>query len=617
MAKEPIKHLSLLESEDLEEQSGRVQLRGQEVARLFRLLGGHPGPLWIGILLMFLATGAALLEPRLFGYAIDDAIIPKNESRLFQLTLIYFGVQVLRVLTTIGQGYFFTLLGQRVMQELRQSLLTHLQRLPVSLYDRTPAGRLVTRVTNDIGSLAEMFSAGFATIITNVLTVLGILIWLFILDFQLALVAMAIFPILAGFSIYFSARLRIAYREARNRLSALNSFLAENIMGMRVVQLFARESRQFARFEQVNARYTSAQIESIHVFAYFQPAITWASGISMTAVVAVGGYRAYHGDLAVGVLVAFFAYVLTAFQPLREIADKWNLFLSGMASAERIFSILDWPVEDEARGSLTVIDRSKLPAIRGEIIFENVWFAYSDENWVIRDLSCRIDPGARVGIVGHTGAGKSTIISLLLRFYEPNRGRILLDGRDLRSFDRRELRARLGMIQQEVFLFSGSLHENVTLFREGLEGSAEIPLGLQEKDLYERGVNLSMGERQRLAFYRARAAKPDLWILDEATANVDSTTEQEISALLRQESLGRTQILVAHRLATIRDADLILVLHHGQLVEQGSHDQLMKIQGVYSKMVELQRIEGKAQSAEGQRRDSDQRVGSSVPSGPA
>ncbi|NDD93040.1 ATP-binding cassette domain-containing protein, partial [bacterium] len=205
----------------------------------------------------------------------------------------------------------------------------------------------------------------------------------------------------------------------------------------------------------------------------------------------------------------------------------------------------------------------------------------------------------------------------LLRFYEPNRGRILLDGQDLRSFDRRELRARLGMIQQEVFLFSGSLRENVTLFREGLEQSAEIPLGLQEKDLYERGVNLSMGERQRLAFYRARAAKPDLWILDEATANVDSTTEQELSTLLRRESLGRTQILVAHRLATIRDADQILVLHHGQLVEQGSHDQLMKLQGVYAKMVELQRIEGKVQGADSYRHDSDQRVGSSVPSRPA
>ncbi|NDD92040.1 ABC transporter ATP-binding protein, partial [bacterium] len=402
MAKEPIKPPSILESEDLEEQSGRAAIRGKELRRLFGYLRAHPGPLFIGFFLMFLATGSALLEPRLFGYAIDDAIIPKNEARLLQLTVIYLVIQAVRVVTTIGQGYFFTLLGQRVMQDLRQSLLSHMQRLPVSLYDRTPAGKLVTRVTNDIASLAEMFSAGFATIITNVLTVVGILVWLFVLDFKLALVAMAIFPVLAGFSVYFSARLRVAYREARNRLSVLNSFLAENIMGMRVVQLFARESRQYALFEQVNQRYTIAQIESVNVFAYFQPAITWASGIAMTVVVAAGAYRAYHRDLAVGILVAFFAYVLSVFQPLREIADKWNLFLSGMASAERIFSILDWPLEDSAQSSLEAIDRSKLPKIGGEIVFENVWFAYSGEHWVLRDFNCRIQAGTRVGVVGHT-----------------------------------------------------------------------------------------------------------------------------------------------------------------------------------------------------------------------
>jgi ATP-binding cassette subfamily B protein len=334
----------------------------------------------------------------------------------------------------------------------------------------------------------------------------------------------------------------------------------------------------------------------------------------MAAVVAVGGLRAYQGEMPVGVLVAFFAYVLTVFQPIREIADKWNLFLSGMASAERIFSILDWPVEDQkqpampgrsgkglpsrrlSHDQLRPIHRDGLPALRGEIVFENVWFAYVDEQWVLQDFSCRISAGSRVGVVGHTGAGKSTLISLLLRFYEPGRGRILLDGRDLRDYDRRELRARIGMIQQDVFLFSGSLRENIDLFRDDVS-VVELPPGLAEKELYERGVNLSMGERQRLAFYRARAAKPDFWILDEATANVDSSTEQEISSLLRSEASGRTQILVAHRLATIRDADLILVLHQGQLLESGTHDELMAARGLYSKMVELQRIEGRVRAA--------------------
>ena len=584
------------EIDDLEEQSGRRVVRGREFRRILKLLRAHPGLLWGGLFLVLLATGAALFEPRIFGYAIDEAILPRDEPRLVRLAVLFLVVECVRMAATIGQGYLFTLLGQRVMQELRLALLAHLQRLPVSLHDRVPAGKLITRVTNDIASLAEMFSAGFVTIVANVLTVLGILAWLLVLDFRLALAAMAIFPVLIGFAIYFSAKLRVAYRDARSRLSAVNAFLAENIMGMRVVQLFVREERQMHRFHRVNEAYTEAQIGSVRVFAFFQPSITWASGIAMAAVVAWGGVRAHEGAMPVGVLVAFFAYVLTAFQPIREIADKWNLFLSGMASAERIFSILDWETEDSGAKALEPVRRDSLPRIRGEIVFENVWFAYVDEQWVLRDFCCRIEPGSRVGVVGHTGAGKSTLISLLLRFYEPTKGRILLDGRDLREYDRRELRARIGMIQQDVFIFSGSLRDNVALFREGA-GSIELPAGLAEKELFERGVNLSMGERQRLAFHRARAATPDLWILDEATANVDSRTEQEISSLLRQDAPGRTQILVAHRLATIRDADQILVLHHGQLVESGRHDELLRGGGLYAKMVELQKIEGRVRDA--------------------
>jgi ATP-binding cassette subfamily B protein len=611
---------SLPDTDDLEEQSGGRKIQARELRRLLGLLCAHPGLLWSGFGLVLLATGAALLEPRLFGYAIDEAIIPRNEPKLVQLAIIFLAVECVRVASMIGQGYLFTLLGQRVMQELRLALLSHLQRLPMSLYDRTPAGRLVTRVTNDIGSLAEMFSAGFVTIVTNILTVVGILVWLFLLDAKLALVAMAIFPVLVGFAVYFSARLRVAYREARSRLSSLNAFLAENIMGMRVVQLFVRESRQLERFGRVNESYTDAQIGTVRVFAFFQPSITWASGIAMAAVVAIGGLRAYEGEMPVGVLVAFFAYVLTVFQPIREIADKWNLFLSGMASAERIFSILDWPVEGQSEASakhdeLRPVHRDQLPSLRGEIVFENVSFAYLDEQWVLKDFSVRIAAGSRVGVVGHTGAGKSTLISLLLRFYEPQKGRILLDGRDLREYDRRELRARIGMIQQDVFLFSGSLRENVDLFRDGVVQS-DLPPGLAEKELYERGVNLSMGERQRLAFYRARAARPDLWILDEATANVDSSTEQELSSLLRAEASGRTQILVAHRLATIRDADLVLVLHHGQLVEHGRHEELMSMRGLYAKMVELQRIEGRVREATSST-GAQERVESGTSPGPA
>lgn len=574
----------------IEGSSSRASTR--EFRRLLGYLSRHRPLFWGGVLLILAATAAGLLEPRLFGYAVDEAVIPKDLGRLQKLALAFLGVEIVRVLATVGQSLIFTLLGQRVMQDLRQELLSHLQRLPVTTFDQNPAGRLVTRVTNDIGSLAEMFSAGFVTILVNILTVAGIVGWLFVLDSKLALLSLVIFPFLLGASVYFSGKLRVAYREARARLSAFNASLAENLMGMKVVQLFGREKRQLERLAAINESYAQAQIGSVRVFAFFQPSITWATGISMALVIAYGGRKAMlpasEGGIAPGVLVAFFAYVLTIFQPIREIADKWNLFLSGMASAERIFSILDWPVEMKPF-------ESHLPApgtLKGDLRFEGVWFAYDTENWVLKDFSLHIRPGMKVGVVGHTGAGKSTLVSLLLRFYEPQRGRILVDGRDIREWDRRVLRSRIGMIQQDVFLFSGSIAENITLFKPGVDEAVDLSGFASRGELYERGVNLSMGERQRIAFMRAKASEPDLWILDEATSNVDSRTEIEISRELELAARGKTQLLVAHRLATVRECDLILVLHQGELVEAGRHDELVQAKGTYSKLVALQQLSG-------------------------
>lgn len=591
MAIPATKSKSTLDFEESEEQVGSRRIRSREFLRLLRYLFAHPSLVSLGFLLVLVATAAALLQPRLFGFTIDQAIIPRDEAKLTHLVFLFFGIECIRLLAVIGQGYCFTMLGQRVMQALRLDLLNHLQRLPVSVFDRTPAGKLVTRITNDISSLAEMFSSGMVTIVTNFLTVGGILIWLLLLDVQLALISMAIFPVLVGFSVYFSQQLRMSYREARNRLSSLNAFLAENIMGMRVVQLFVREVRQMDRFKRVNESYTRAQIGTVRVFAFFQPSITWASGIAMASVVLAGGTRAYRGEIPVGVLVSFFAYVMAAFQPVREIADKWNVFLSGMASAERIFSILEWPVEEGVSSDLKPVKRDRLSSIQGEIQFDNVWFAYSSENWILKGVSFRISAGSSVGVVGHSGAGKSTLIGLLLRFYEPNRGRILIDGVDIREYGRRELRARVGFIQQDVFLFSGSIQENISLFRDLPEEQISLPEGLSDRELFERGVNLSVGERQRVSFLRAQANCPDIWILDEATSNVDSSTEREITALLKKNGEGKTQILVAHRLSTIREADLILVLHRGELIESGKHHELILNQGLYSRMVDLQRIQ--------------------------
>jgi ABC-type multidrug transport system fused ATPase/permease subunit len=501
----------------------------------------------------------------------------------------------------IGQAYSFEVLGQRVTRDLRIRLFSHLQRLPISVYDKTPAGRLLTRVTNDISSMSDMFTAGFVSMISNFLIVVGLLVGMLVLDLRLGLITISAFPPMILASIYFSKRLKISYREARSKLSALNAFLAENLMGMKVVHLFNRQKLHMERFNRVNQWYSDAQVGTVKVFALFQPTITLASGVAVALVIAFGANGGPHA-LKVGVLVTFFSYALAAFQPIREIADKWNVFLSGMASVERVFSILSWPVEMEKAQSEKPVHALK--GMKGHIVFENVWFAYQStaegEHWVLKDFSLEIQPGSRVGIVGHTGAGKTTLISLLMRFYEPQKGRILLDGKDLRDYDKSALRATIGIIQQDAFLFSGSFVDNITFWGdrkvspeiESLLKDAGCGHWLESKEsLLERGSNVSMGERQVLAFARALDKKPSIWILDEATANMDSNSESLLQKSLEQASAGRTSILIAHRLATVRKADLIIVLHKGVMIEKGNHDELLNHDGLYARLYRYQRSE--------------------------
>ncbi len=587
---------------DVEERDAQKIGKGH-FSSLIREILAHRLPLLIGCAMIVLGTIATLLEPYLFGYAIDHAIVPKNWDLLVRLSMAFFGMISLRVTMMIGQAYAFEVLGQRVTRDLRVRLFSHLQRLPISVYDQTPAGRLLTRVTNDISSMSEMFSAGFVSMISNFLIVAGLLAGLLILDLRLGLITISVFPPMIFASVYFSRRLKISYREARSKLSALNAFLAENLMGMKVVHLFNRQKLHLERFERINQWYSDAQIGTVKVFALFQPTITLASGVAVALVIAFGVGGGPDG-LKVGVLVTFFSYALAAFQPIREIADKWNVFLSGMASVERVFSILSWPVEKEedrnAGGSVV----QPLQNIKGHIVFENVWFAYQTgadgEHWVLKDFSLEILPGTRVGIVGHTGAGKTTLISLLMRFYEPQRGRILLDGKDLRDYDKSALRATIGIIQQDAFLFSGSFVDNITFWdhrklspeSEQLLKNAGCQRWLEDgANLLERGSNVSMGERQILAFARALDKKPAIWILDEATANMDSNSEALLQASLEQASRDRTSILIAHRLATVRQADLIVVLHHGTRIEHGSHDELMARDGLYARLYRFQRAE--------------------------
>jgi ATP-binding cassette, subfamily B, multidrug efflux pump len=583
----------------LESEDSKKVGRGT-VSKTLVELAAHPGPLMGGLALVVLGATAGLSEPRIFGYAIDEAILPGKLEQLSHLALFFLLAVCLRVGAVIGSAYLFEVLGQRVGQSLRLKLFSHLERLPVATFDRNPAGRLMTRVTNDVASVNEMFSAGVATIFSNVLTVIGILAWLLYLNPKLGLIASSILPLMFLASAHFSRKLGVAYREARSKLSALNAFLAENLLGMKVVHLFNRQARHLERFDRVNHWYTDAQISSIRIYALFQPTITLCSGIAVALVIWFGGRDVIDGRIQVGVLVAYFAYLLSLFQPLRELADKWNMFLSGMAAAERIFEILQWPVEMEPSEASRAA--KPIPELKGRIQFENVWFAYDKEHWVLRDLSLDIPAGSRLGVVGHTGAGKTTLISLLMRFYEPQKGRILLDGRDLREYSKRDLRTSIGIIQQDAFLFSGTMKDNITFWKEGgLSGEVADALhamGLgaewQSRELQERGSNVSVGEKQALAFARAMASQPGIWILDEATANMDSRTEQVLQSRLEASSRGRTAIFIAHRLATVRSADQIIVLHRGSLVERGRHEDLVRMDGLYARLYRYQRAQQEA-----------------------
>ncbi len=578
------------------EESRDARQNRRNALRLAQAMLKHRGLLAAACLVIAIGAAAALVEPRLFGYAIDEAIIPRNANRLVHLVALFLLVITVRVCAMFGQAYLFEALGQMVTQDLRVAVFSRLQRLPLSIYDRNPAGRLMTRVTNDIVAIAEVFSSGFVLLLSNALLVIGTLVWLIVLEPRLGLITISVFPFMVWATVRFSRQLQVSYRQARSRLSALNAFLAENLMGIKVVHLFNREAEHLNRFSRLNQWYTDAQISSIRTYAFLQPTITAAAGASIALLVWFGGREVQNGAIKLGVLVAFFAYALMLFRPLRDMVDKWTIFLAGLASAERIFGILEWPVElpeDGVAGNLFDAAQPYLE-MKGHIVFENVWFAYEGEHWILRNLNLTIEAGTRLGIVGRTGSGKTTLIHLLLRFYEPQKGRILIDGVDIRQFDKRRLRKSIGLVQQDVFLFSGSIAENVTLFSgESHEDCRPIldDLGFPDnRFVTERGGNLSTGERQLISFARVYRTDPRIWILDEATSNMDSHSESILERAVTRSSIGKTVIQIAHRLATIRSCSQVIVLHAGQIVEKGSHSELLAMNGLYARLHRYQQL---------------------------
>jgi len=487
--------------------------------------------------------------------------------------------------------------GQRIMFDLRRQIFSHLQELQISFYDKNPVGRLITRLTSDVDALNELFTSGVVAIFGDVFTLAAILIWMFYTDWRLALVSMTIVPGFIVLTTWFRIRVRETYREVRTRLARINAFLQERLSGMSVVQLFNREEKEMSRFEQINDRHRQANIKSIFYYAVFFPGVEIISSIGIGLIIWYGGGRIVRGTFTLGALIAFIQLAQRFYNPIRDISEKYNILQAAMASSERIFKLLDTEV------TIKSPDKPKrLSQVRGAIEFRNVWFAYNNEDWILKDVSFKVEPGESIALVGHTGAGKTTITNLLLRFYDVQKGQILLDGVDIREFDLQWLRRNFSIVLQDVFLFSGDIESNIRLGDARISDSRvrmaaqevhaesfikQLPNGYSE-EVKERGAGLSVGQKQLLAFARALCFDPRILILDEATSSIDTETELLIRDALNRLMRGRTSIIIAHRLSTIQSVDKIIVMHKGRIREMGSHQELLAQRGIYYRLYQLQ-----------------------------
>jgi ATP-binding cassette subfamily B protein len=559
-------------------------------------------PYWrqVGVALgaILVGSAASLAQPYLIKVAIDRYIAAGRLDGLDRIALLYLVILVAAFAAEYVQTWSMQFTGQRIMFDLRMAIYGHLQRLDLRFYDRNPVGRLMTRVTSDVDVLNDLFTSGVVTVFSDVLTLVGIMVMMLVMNWRLALVTFAVLPIIVGISQWFRMNVRDSYRVVRGWIARINAFLQENITGMATVQLFRREALNFQRFDDIDRKHRDANIDSIFYYAVFYPAVEAVSSLAAALIIWYGGMRHLGGALTIGSVVAFLQYSQRFFRPISDMSEKFNILQAAMASSERIFKLLDEPV---------AIASPAVPAVRpapaaGHIAFEHVWFAYNDENFVLRDVSFDVKPGERVGIVGATGSGKTTLINLLLRFYDVNRGRITVDGVDVRALDLADLRGLFSLVLQDVHLFSGTIADNIRLGHPAIDDTRvrmaaravhaepfieRMPNGF-ESAVAERGSTLSMGQKQLLSFARALAFDPRVLILDEATSSVDTETELIIRDALHVLMSGRTTIAIAHRLSTIQDMDKILVLHKGQVREVGTHQELLAQRGIYFKLFELQ-----------------------------
>ncbi len=552
---------------------------------------------FLALVCLIAGSAFSIIQPYLTKVAIDRYIRNSNFPGLNKIAILYILTLLCVFALSFSQTWLINLMGQRIMYDLRMQIFRHLQKLDVSYFDKNPVGRLMTRVTTDVDALNELFTSGVISVFDDIFTLSGIIISLLVLDYRLALGIVAILPALILVTLLFKIKVRDSYRKVRTAIARINAFLQENITGAAVVQLFGQEGKQYRRFTQINKDHLDANLQSIFYYAIFFPLLEVISASAIAIIIWYGGHQVLAGVLTLGTLVAFIQYSDRFFSPISDLSEKYTILQAAMASSERIFRLLD------TKPSIASPPQTGVLAVeRGSIEFRNVSFSYNPGEPVLHEVSFKVEPGEKIAVVGATGAGKSTIISLLSRFYDVQQGEILVDGEDIRNFDLQGLRSSIGIVLQDVFLFSGSVSQNIRLGNdrisdEQVQGAADTVHAshfirkLERQfatEVGERGSSLSVGQKQLLAFARALAFDPKILVLDEATSSIDTETELLIRDALAKLMAGRTSIIIAHRLSTIQNADRIIVLHRGRIREVGSHQELLRLRGIYWKLYQLQ-----------------------------
>ncbi len=551
----------------------------------------------IAILMNVVVAALGPLRPYLTKIAIDDYIVNKNYDGLVTISAILFGTLIFQAVVQYFLTYYTQLMGQNIIYDLRVKLFAHVQKLALKYFDKTPIGRIVTRVTNDVESLNELFSSGIVMIFSDVFIIIWILIFMFLMEWQLTLVSLSVLPLLIYATFLFRKKVRESYRDVRFQLARLNSYMQEHIGGMSIIQLFSKEKKENKNFAEINDAHKVANINSIFYYAIFFPIVEILSSGAIALIIWYGGGDVINGTMTIGVLFAFIQYTEMFFRPIRDLSEKYNIMQTAMASSERVFKLLD---------NDTIIENPTNPItinnFKGNVDFKNVWFAYNNDDYVLKDISFSVNTGETVAIVGATGAGKSSIINLLNRFYDVNKGSIRVDGVDLREISKEDLRNQISIVLQDIFLFSGTIASNISLGDSSITeeqivkaaktvGADNFISKLPKKysaEVKEKGATLSVGQKQLISFARALIFNPQILILDEATSSVDTETEMLIQKAIEKLLKGRTSIVIAHRLSTIQNSNKIIVLHKGEIKEVGTHQQLLNKRGIYYKLYQLQ-----------------------------